>query len=122
MILKPTGGISDFKGSNAQDEVVCKFDRNIFEASSCGSSPLFEDNGIVSRRFDIIRVEDDLAEIDPGHINRFIKSGIPEVVGFVKDLRGDVELNWVVVLSPDIQAGHKDDDVVAGERGWEGVE
>ena len=70
----------------------------------------------------IVGVEDDLAEVDVGELHLLEEGDVPFVVALVEHLGADVELDHVILGSLDPEAGHEDDDVVAGVGGGEGGE
>lgn len=111
----PAIAIDGFEGSESHDEIINKLDGNGQESSIDVVVPPGVDYEILFRGLHIVRIEDDLAEVDVGDKSSAIEGNIPKIVGTVDHLGIDVEFDRVARLAPDPQTGHEYHNVVAGE-------
>jgi hypothetical protein len=95
LVLEAATRINGLEGSNSHDEIIHKLLGNFEETAVQIVDPRRIDNEVLVGTLDIIRIEDDLAEVHIRHHDHCLKGGIPEVMGRVDDSRVYVKLDWI---------------------------
>ena len=105
-------GISSVKVGHPHDEIIDKLDRHWKESSSTSSEKPLVNDIISIGRLHIIGIENDFTKMYFLSFHSTKEGGIPHIVGAIKHLSRNIELNWQTRSAIQVHASDKQHYVV----------